>query len=243
MLHETGISVLQHFSAADPTLGKTTPIVLKAAEVGKKNVRPLPRFFTDMDEVELKKEDVFVPSIGEDISHLGKPENSTERLIQPGVQWLERVLSSLDKDLLHEDSISWGAYHASNHEAPSFRTKSHMLPIFTEAAHHPATVNHCMEKISETTEHLNPGQTPVMVVDLPLYTTAKRLQWSRPSSNIAEDKFIVMLGGMHIEKMLWTCVGDWLEGSGWITLIINSEIATPGSAQSMQKATHICRTR
>ena len=82
-----------------------------------------------------------------------------------------------------------------------------------------------------------------MVADQPLYTMVKRLQWQCAHPSIAEDKFVVMLGAMHIEKVLWTCAGDWLEGSGWTTIIVNAAITTSGSAQSMLKSSHICRTR
>ena len=38
-----------------------------------------------------------------------------------------------------------------------------------------------------------------MVVHLPLYTIAEHLQWSTP--DVAEDKFFVLLGGMHTETL------------------------------------------
>lgn len=45
------------------------------------------------------------------------------------------------------------------------------------------------------------------------------------------------------QKALWNAVGDLLEGAGWIEALIDSEIATPGTAESFLKATHITRTR
>ena len=52
-----------------------------------------------------------------------------------------------------------------------------------------------------------------------------------------------MLGGLHIEKALWTALGDLLDGSGWVESLIESGIATSGTAQSFLKASHITRTR
>ena len=32
---------------------------------------------------------------------------------------------------------------------------------------------------------------------------------------LGEDKFVVMLGGLHIEMALWSTIGDILFVSGW----------------------------
>jgi hypothetical protein len=34
-----------------------------------------------------------------------------------------------------------------------------------------------MEKVKEVTNFLNPGQTPVMTADQPLFVLAKQIQW------------------------------------------------------------------
>ena len=82
-----------------------------------------------------------------------------------------------------------------------------------------------------------------MVADQPLYTLAKKLQWKFPDTEYGEDSFLVMLGPMHTEKMLWSVSGNWLDGSGWTTAVTNSGIATSGRAQSYIGVHHICRTR
>ena len=45
-----------------------------------------------------------------------------------------------------------------------------------------------------------------MTVDQPLYALAKTIQWSKPNC-LGEDKFLVMLGDLHIEMTLMKCVG------------------------------------
>ena len=40
------------------------------------------------------------------------------------------------------------------------------------------------------------------------------MQWSFPEI-FGEDKFVVMLGGLHTEMALWSTMGDILPGSGW----------------------------
>lgn len=58
-----------------------------------------------------------------------------------------------------------------------------------------------------------------MVADQPLFTLAKKLQWKFSQTELGEDSFLVTLGSMYIEKMLWSVSGDWLDGSGWTTAL------------------------
>ena len=80
-----------------------------------------------------------------------------------------------------------------------------------------------------------------MSCDQPIYTIDKKLQWKYPDSVIGEDKFICMIGGLHVEKMLWCVSGDWLDGSGWTTLVSNSGVSKSGTAESHIGASHICQ--
>ena len=62
-------------------------------------------------------------------------------------------------------------------------------------------------------------------------------------TELGEDSFLVTLGAMHTEKMLWDVSGDWLDGSGWVTALTNSGIVSSGKAQPFIGVHHICRTR
>ena len=52
-----------------------------------------------------------------------------------------------------------------------------------------------------------------------------------------------MLGGLHIEKAALSTVGDWLKGSGWTSALVQADVATPGTADSFLKVSHITCTR
>jgi len=54
---------------------------------------------------------------------------------------------------------------------------------------------------------------------------------------------VIMFGGLHLEKALWTVLGDMLDASGWIDALTESGIAMAGTAQSFLKVSHITRTR
>ena len=82
------------------------------------------------------------------------------------------------------------------------------MPLFYENAHSLAMVKHGMEVIIKATEHLNPGQIPVLTVDQPLYAIAKGIQWSWPNT-YGEEKYVVLMGGLHIEKALLKILVGW----------------------------------
>ena len=103
-------------------------------------------------------------------------------------------------------------------------------------------IMHGMNVQRDAIEFLNPGQIPVMAVDQPIFALAKYVQWKFPATH-GEDRFVVMLGGLHTEMALWSTLGDLLAGSGWTTLLSQAEVVTSGVADSLLKATHLTRTR
>ncbi len=55
----------------------------------------------------------------------------------------------------------------------------------------------------------------------------KYAQWAWPNT-YGEDRFIPMLGGLHMEIIFWKVVGDLLDKSGWATMLTDSGVATAG---------------
>ena len=66
--------------------------------------------------------------------------------------------------------------------------------------------------------------------------------WNWPES-YGEGKFVVLLGGLHIEMATLATLGDLLDGSGWTNVLTQAGIATPGTADSFLKGAHVKRTR
>lgn len=116
------------------------------------------------------------------------------------------------------------------------------MPLFYEKAATAAMVKHGMTVQHRATEFLNPGQIPVTAFDAPLYALAKQVQWKWPDTH-GEDKYVVMLGGLHIEMAIWNTLGDYLEDSGWTIALTQAGIASSGTADSFLKAAHLTRTR
>lgn len=82
----------------------------------------------------------------------------------------------------------------------------------------------------------------MIAFDQPLFEAAKEIQWNW-SDHYGEKKFVVMLGGLHIEMAFLKVIGGWLEGSGRTTTLADANVATPGTAESFIKAASVTRSR
>ena len=242
-LHGSCLSVLQ-FPTIDNVGTAIGPLnILNPDVMGKKGIDILPPSYTSMAEVSLPNDEVICVTDLEINGWLKSEAPPLENTLHDGYQWLKRARGIfLQEQPSSNDWISWAAYYASQTAVIPPVTPSFMLPLFRESASSPMMVYHAMGIAKAVTNHLNPGQIPVIVADQPLYTLMKRLQWKYPESH-GEDRCVIMLGAMHIEKMLWEVNGTWFDGSGWTTAITNSRVASSGVAQSFIGVSHITRTR
>ena len=244
--HGTCISLLQFPESSNQRDREPDSRAVMNPEVmGKNNVAHLPVSYTNIPQINLPKDSVDVPPVPVESSLRPETRPLTETL-KDVYEWLTHAHGALEvwaMDSCTTKWISWAAYFANKFGPPLAPvTPSMMLPLFREAAHSPMMVFHGMNIVAAVTKQLNPGQTLVMVVDQPLFTLAKKIQW-KFSDILGEDKFVVMLGALHTEKMLYEVLGDWLEGSGWTSLLSVGGVASSGVANSMIKVTHLTRTR
>ncbi|GFO25218.1 hypothetical protein PoB_005172300 [Plakobranchus ocellatus] len=88
-----------------------------------------------------------------------------------------------------------------------------LLPLFPDDSKSVAMIRHAMCVVKQAVHHLNPGQVPVLTLDQPLFAIAKQIQWNWPN-DYGEDKFVMLLGGLHLEMASLATIGDLLDGSG-----------------------------
>ena len=117
-----------------------------------------------------------------------------------------------------------------------------ILPIFPDISTDPPLVKHVMLLVQKCIQFINPGQTPVIGADQPLYTLAKQTQWKFPAV-LGEDKYVVLMGALHIEDKGQLMLGKFIWGSGWEWAMSATEIFTCGRACSILDEHHIKRTR
>ena len=140
-------------------------------------------------------------------------------------------------------SVTWSAHHAAQQRSKAFEVSiTALLPLLRDQVHSVATIKHVMDKVRDTVAFLNPGQTPVIGADQPLYALAKQIQWQWPEK-YGEDKFVLMFGGLHIEMAAFSSIGNLLKGSGWTSVLTDASVASSGTAESFLTASSITRTR
>jgi hypothetical protein len=211
--HGTAITLTQH-----PCLNSTgverDQVLLDLSVPKTKTVSSLPEYYTNINPViDEAKKDVFVPKGRGPCKPL---EDRISQSVKDEYGWLEKVEQLLEKEKLEKkDYLSWSAHFASLQEKvtrPSAITS--LLPLFNENAHTTAMIQHAMKTVKESINYLNPFQIPVIAMDQPLYALAKQIQWKNPAE-FGEDKYIVMMGGLHIEMASLKIIGNWLCNSGW----------------------------
>ena len=224
--HGTGISLMQFPTSERPGVQRER---VQQDIPRQSKILPLPQSYTLVHPVTKTLEPV-VPT-------KACPINPDKSIIDVSMRkehdWLSHLSEMVSKESLNGgDYVSWAAFSASKQPSLSITPSTiALLPLFRENAHSTCMMVHAMQMASNAIHHLNPSQTPVIVVDQPLYAICKQIQWTWPES-YGEDKVVVMMGGLYIEMNLLKLLGDWLRGSGWITAPIQANI-TSGRAESM----------
>ena len=153
------------------------------------------------------------------------------------------MLAEKKESLDFSVKVSWSAF---NEEAlaiiPRPKCLSALMPLIDENINSLAMVRHTMKLIWKAVNHLNPGQIPVITADQPVYALGKQVQWQFPEF-FGEDKFVFMMGGLHIEMAILSMIGDWLQGSEWSELLVAAQIHSCGTADSILSASHVKRSR
>ena len=235
--HGTSISVFQHPSANNK--GKMRkPICIQDSKV--KRVPELPDDYVNIRPAYFTKKKPEPPSL-----QTPKPIVQGPSLLRPHFspeyEWLEKVHVTEDMD--NTVSVTWSAHHASQKRGNEFQVSiASLLPLLRDEAHSVATIKHVMDKIKDTVTLLNPGQTPVLAADQPIYSLIKQTQWHWPECN-GKDKFLAMFGGLHIEMAALRSIETLLQDSGWTAALAEAGITSSGTAESFLSAANVTRTR
>jgi hypothetical protein len=168
--HGTAVTLTQH--PCQEFSGHARDVLAINPDLPKlKGVGDLPESYTSIPPISLPTQDIQAPTYGP-----AKPaSNMLPAAKESEYQWLEVVQDLLDKqELDEEDYLSWSAFFASM-QPPFIQPLADtvLLPMFHENAHSPAMILHSMKIIKDAVNHLNPGQTPIIAMDQPLYAVAK----------------------------------------------------------------------
>jgi len=232
--HGTSVSIFQHPNFDNA--GEERSSLKVQGESKVKKVPELPEAFTNVAPayIATKPTPPTTP-----VLVLPAPESFKIQLKQE-FTWLEVV--DLTEKVDNNISVTWSAHHATQKRGQPFKVSiTSLLPLLRDEAHSIATIKHVLEKIKETVRFLNPGQTPVVAADQPLYSLAKQIQWQWPE--YGEDKVVMMFGGLHIEMAALKSIGSLLQDSGWTSPLVEAGVASSGTAESYLSASSVTRTR
>ncbi|KAK3734698.1 hypothetical protein QZH41_002108 [Actinostola sp. cb2023] len=239
--HGTAISLAQHPTINSHGFHRGTNVIMETT-VRANAVKELPESYQNVPPAVLKTKDPVVPKF---IGPAMPPNvDHNPAFVSKEIEWFNNVKSLCGKDQLSNDEfISWAAFHASLQSEPTHPADIvALLPLFLENAHSVAMIRHGMNIVNNVVQHLNPGQTPVIAMDQPLFALAKQIQWDMPGIH-GEDRYVVMFGGLHIEMAAFKALGQLLDGTGWVNTLVNADIASSGTAESFLKVSHLARTR
>ncbi|CAE1259085.1 unnamed protein product [Acanthosepion pharaonis] len=230
--HGKSISMFQHPSKENRGEQQVSPEITDSRT---RKVPELPEDYTNIAPVYFKKNPT--PASVDEVS---LPDPSLfQRNIRVEYEWLEKVQRTTDVD--DESNITWSAHHTSQKRTSECETSiTSLLPLLRDQAHSVATIKHAMKKVREVVAFLNPGQTPVLAADQPLYAMAKEIQWPE---EYGEDKFVIMFGELHIEMTALKSIGSMLADSGWTSALVEADVASSRTADSFLLATNVTKTR
>ena len=118
-----------------------------------------------------------------------------------------------------------------------------VFPVFNEEKADTLSMQkHAMLVTKKAIAFVNPGQTPVLEGDCPLYARQKRCQWLFPEE-LGEQQMVCIIGFLHLEMCTQEAGGKLMGGSGWERMFHLAKIFTPGVAASLLGGKHVKRTR
>ena len=221
-LHGTAASINQHPTGINQGTPREVPAIQKKKS---ESLKDLPTWYTEVSPFHLTNE-ITTP----EFKKPNIPVHAENKEILEDEKWLE-----------DPDQSSWAVYHSKCREPATCKDTSAMMPILRDDSKSPATIKHLINVLIQSINFLNPGQTAVIGLDQPLYALAKRIQWHQPLL-YGEKKLVVMLGALHIEMVMLSCIGDLLQDSGWTIALSNSGVTSPGN-DSLLTGHNVAKTK
>ena len=206
--HGTAISLVQHPTADNLGTLRAMDTFDPTASTTTKTIAHLPSSYAEVAPMTKPKGDLYAPPAPDKSLILpALPAPPGTSLIDEETDWLTSTQQLISKDNLDtKDCVSWAAYKASQSALSSYQPAIiSLLPMFLDNAHSMAMIAHSMRVVKAAVQHVNPSQAPVIALDQPLFALAKQIQWEIP--DFSEDKFVVMMGGLHIEMASFKMLG------------------------------------
>lgn len=178
--------------------------------------RKLPNSYTKITSVPKRKTNPPLPCINT------PEEREKSDPLDSCIDWLDLNVEKIER-------VPWSVHHSNALGSMNCSTSTNrLLPLWSNQVSDRGLLERAMTVVSDMTNELNPGQICVISGDQPVYTDLKMIQWDKPNVYGA-DRYMIMMGGLHIEMCFEAVIGDYVERSGWAYLIAISKITSSGN--------------
>jgi len=228
--HGTSMTAMQFPSDENP--GKKQNVIYDLSLIGKKTHLSLPNDYAIVNSPPYTKNTpLFSPVCTINIDYLDYTNDYFTSGIESEISWLRQC---------YEQTISWSSYHSES-DIPSKTGIHSLMPLISEKVNTLKSQYHCMSIIKKTSYHLNSKQVPIDTSDQPVFALSKEVQLRYPST-FGHDKYICLLGDLHLEHSLLLMHGSLIKGSGLDSILHFSKLSTEGTS-AIVDANDIKRSR
>eukprot|EP00112_Aurelia_sp_Birch-Aquarium-sp1_P011752 Seg2473.2 transcript_id=Seg2473.2/GoldUCD/mRNA.D3Y31 product="hypothetical protein" protein_id=Seg2473.2/GoldUCD/D3Y31 len=231
--HGTSISIFQHPEIALEPMQTD----LKADLEDSSTKIELPESYTTLSPTKTKAGEYSLQTVNWN-------NESTHKAVDEMKDWLEHLVKLNEEDSTGDikDRFSWSGFHSKKSAVSPVKSTSTLLPLLNESVNSTAMLRRTMGVVKQILLKLNPQQAVVLTADQPVYALGKQVKWMYPEF-YGESKIVMMMGALHIEMAFLNTIGDWLEGSGWVEILVKAEVNTPGRAESFLSGSQVKRSR
>ena len=209
--HGTLITLTNHISHGNPGV-HMEPLDISKGDHSERS--QLPDYYAIVPPAELDyNTDVILEKTDQPVR---PPSDRIQLAKAKDLTWIQHasdIILSKGSDLADKDKVTWAGFNSScmHEETVRPRAVTGVLPMFPDKEASILMIKHTMSITNDAIQFLNPGQTPVLGIDQPIYAIGKLIQWKCHDSHLSENKFVLMLGALHIEFVIEAIEGKKLK--------------------------------
>ena len=126
-----------------------------------------------------------------------------------------------------QEKQPWSSFHSKS-SSELVPGKHSLMPLINEKVNTLKAQYHTMNIIKKTIKFTNEGEIPVDVSNQPVYALSKEVQIGY-NETFGTDKYVCMLGELHMEHTALMIHGDLIRGSGLDSQFVNTKLSTEGT--------------
>ena len=238
--HFHGISMSQLQFRSSSNIGDSQEVLYNLSSSNIDRKLKLPSDYVIFQDVPCRtKSPLFVPVCTSNIDYYNFSHAEFDKERSQEILWLE------ENDINKSDP--WSSYHSkaiTDTDQNSYDPTgiNALMPMINKKVHTLDAQYHIMSLIKNHISYINKDQIPVDVSDQPVFALSKELQLRLPLI-FGHDKYLSLLGDLHIEQSLLVMHGDLIKGSGLDTVMQHSNLSTIGGTSALVDVNHIKRSR